>query len=291
MAFLFSVAVAGCGARSRPATTHPSPRVSIAELKTDCDRGRWSACEELATCYLVGSCPGNGPREVDVDRRLAASYVARACDLGHLDGCAGVGALHLSGNGLVRDLRAGFEILVTTCERGSANGCGLLGYAYENGWGTDIDLDKARVAYDKQCAMDATGCQGISEPCSVNVSGCEARDEVRSRPTADYRWWHAGNNRTCPIHGVAMLEDRVPLGYGLGTGFEHSLDEKEGAPFANTYVSAGTCMSPVDRPKAAWVYYCPVCRRRKDALAWHPPNEPLVPTRQRTGSAGTPDDR
>jgi len=88
--------------------------------------------------------------------------------------------------------------------------------------------DKARFAYGKQCAIGSAGCQGVSEPCSVSTFGCQARDEVRSRPTADYRWWLAGTNRTCPIHGVAMLEDRVPLCSGPGSGFEHSLDEKEG---------------------------------------------------------------
>src|SRR6516225_7058600 len=118
------------------------------------------------------------------------------------------------------------------CERGSSAGCRYLGDAYENGWGTDIDLGKARAAYGKQCALDSTRCQGISEPCSVDTSGCEAKEWVRSRPTADYRWWRAGNNRTCPVHDVAMLEDRVPIVHGLGSGFGHSLDEKEGAPFA-----------------------------------------------------------
>ncbi len=285
LAFLFSVAALGCGVRPRPATTGPSPTVSIAELKTDCDRGRWRACEILASCYSVGACFGNGPPQVYVDRRLSVSYVARACDLGHLDACAAIGAIGLTGHGLVR-ARAAFQSIVMSCDRGSSAGCGYLADAYENGWGTDIDLDKARAAYGKECAMDSTGCQGISEPCAVNTSACEARNWVRSRPTADYRWRRAGNSRTCPIHGVAMLEDRVPIVHGLGSGFGQSLDEKEGAPFANTHVPAG-CMTTTDSPKAAWVYYCPECRRRKDALAWHPPNEPSVPTPQPTGSADT----
>lgn len=285
LAFLVSVAALGCGVRSRPATTGPSPTVSIAELKADCDRGRRGACEMLASCYSVGACFGNGPPQVYVDRRLSGSYVARACDLGHLDACAAIGASGLTGHGLVR-ARAAFQITVMSCERGSSAGCGYLADAYENGWATDIDLDKARAAYGKQCAIDSTACQGISEPCAVNTMGCEARDWVRSRPTAEYRWWRAGNNRTCPIHGVAMLEDRVPIVHGLGSQFGQSLDEKEGAPFANAYVPEG-CMTTIDSPRAAWVYYCPECRRRKDALAWHPPNEPSVATPQPTGSADT----
>jgi hypothetical protein len=90
---------------------------------------------------------------------------------------------------------------------------------------------------------------------------------VKSRPTADYRWLHGGKEHTCPVHGVAMLEDRVPIVYGMGSNHDQIVDKTDGAPFANTYVPAG-CM--VDDPKAAWVYYCPECRRRKDALSWHP---------------------
>jgi hypothetical protein len=282
LAVLLSVAVFGCGARSRQAATRPSPTVSIAELKGDCDRGRSGACEMLATCYSVGMCFGNEPPDVYVDRRLSGSYVARACDLGDLDACAGIGALGLTGQGAVR-ARAAFQSVVMSCERGSSAGCRYLGEAYESGWGTDIDLGKARAAYGKQCAMDSTRCQGISEPCSVDTSGCEAKEWVRSRPTADYRWWRAGNNRTCPVHDVAMLEDRVPIVHGLGSGFGHSLDEKEGAPFANTYVAEG-CMTTIDSPKAAWVYYCPECRRRKNALAWHPSPEASAPIRRTGGS-------
>jgi hypothetical protein len=281
--FLMSVAALGCGVRSRPATRGSSPTVSIAELKTDCDRGRSGACEMLATCYSVGACFGNGPPQVYVDRRLSGSYVARACELGHLDACAAVGAVGLTGHGLAR-AQAAFHMIVMICERGSSAGCGHLADAYENGWGTSIDLDKARAAYGKQCAIDSTECQGISEPCSVNTSGCEARERVRSRPTADYRSWRAGTDRSCPIHGVAMLEDRVPIVHGLGSERAQRLDEQEGAPFANTYVPAG-CMSSIESPKAAWVYYCPECRRRKHALAWHPPNEPPILYPQSTGSA------
>jgi len=285
LAFLLGVAVLGCGARSRPAATRPEPSVSIAELKSDCDRGHWGACETLASCYSIGMCFGLGPPDVYVDRRLSVSYFARSCDLGHLDACAGVSAIGLKGHGAVR-ARAAFQSIVVMCERGSSEGCRYLGDAYENGWGTDIDLDKARAAYGKQCAMDSTRCQGINEPCLVDVSGCAARDWVRNRPTADYRWWQAGNDRTCPVHGVAMLEDRVPIAPGLGSGFDHRLDAKEGAPFANTYVPEG-CMTTIDSPKAAWVYYCPECRKRKDALAWHPANEPSPPIPQPTGSADT----
>jgi len=239
----------------------------------------------LAHCYAMGGGFGNGPPDVYVDRRLSGSFVARACDLGDLDACAGIAAIGLTGQGPVR-ARSAFQRLVTSCERGSSAGCRSLGDAYENGWGTDMDLDKARAAYGKQCAMDSTRCQGISEPCLVDTSGCDARDWVKNRPTADYRWWRAGNNRTCPIHGVAMLEDRVPIVHGLGSGFGQSLDEKEGAPFANTYVAEG-CMTTLDSPKAAWVTYCPECRRRKEALAWHPPNELSPPIPQPTGSAVT----
>jgi hypothetical protein len=285
LAFLLSVAALSCGARSRPAATRLSPTLSLAELKKDCDGGRWGACEMLAECYSMGMCFGNGPPDVYVDRRLSASYVARACDLGHLDACVGIGAIGLTGQGLDR-ARAAFQNIVTSCERGSSAGCSYLGDAYENGWGTDVDLDKARAAYGKQCAMDSTRCQGVTEPCSVDTSGCFARDWVRSRPTADYRWWRAGKDRTCPIHGLAMLEDRVPIVHGLGSGSGHGLDEKEGAPFANTYVAEG-CVTTIDSPKAAWVYYCPECRRRKEALAWHPRSEPSVPSPQPTGSADT----
>jgi hypothetical protein len=278
-AFLLGVAVlssaAGSCMRSRPSPTHPSARQSIGALKLDCDRGGWPACEMLATCYSVGDCFGNGPPEVYVDRRLSVSYVARACDLGHLDACAWMGAIHLTGHGLVRDLRAAFEIFETTCERGSSVGCEELGNAYENGWGTEIDLDKARAAYGKQCVMDGTACQGIKEPCSINTLGCEARDEVRMRPAADYRWL-TGHTRTCPLHGIPLKEDRVPIVHGMGSSFERGVDEDEGAPLANTYIPEG-CMSTVGEPKAGLVYYCPECRRRLDALAWHPPSEPSAP--------------
>jgi len=283
IAFLLTTALLACGPRSRPVATRPSPRVSVADLKRDCDRGGWGACEMLASCYSIGACFGNGPPDVFVDRRLSWSYVARACELGHLDACAEISAIGLTGQGPVR-ARAAFQSVVTSCERGSSAGCRYLGDAYENGWGTEIDLDEARAAYGKECAMDSTGCQGISAPCSVDTWGCEARDWVRSRPTADYRWWRAGNNRTCPIHGAAMLEDRVPIVHGLGSEFEQSLDEKEGAPFANTYVPEG-CMTTLDSPKAARVYYCPECRRRKEALAWHPPNESSLTTPQRKEAA------
>ena len=57
LAFLLSLAAFGCGVRSRPAATRPSPTVSIAELKGDCDHGRWGACEMLASDPSVARIP------------------------------------------------------------------------------------------------------------------------------------------------------------------------------------------------------------------------------------------
>jgi hypothetical protein len=144
-AFFCAVAILGCAARPRPAITRPSPSMSIAELKTGCDRGNWAACEMLSTCYAIGSCFGNEPPVVYVDRRLSSSYVARACDLGHLDACAELNRIHFTGPEMALDWRPAFQTALSTCERGSSAGCRLLGDAYENGWGTDIDLEKAKA--------------------------------------------------------------------------------------------------------------------------------------------------
>ena len=82
------------------------------------------------------------------------------------------------------------------------------------------------------------------------ASGCSASPDQRP---------------TCEIHGLALLDDEVPVLYGFLAA--RACDSDPRTPHVNDYVWGGCRYYPGSPPQMAPIRYCPACRR---AIAHRP---------------------
>lgn len=66
----------------------------------------------------------------------------------------------------------------------------------------------------------------------------------------------------CPVHHTRLREGVVPIRYGKGEEDEAIQDERDGTPYAMTYVAGGCGMDKGD-PQWARVFFCERCRADK----------------------------
>ena len=66
----------------------------------------------------------------------------------------------------------------------------------------------------------------------------------------------------CPLHHTRLREGVVPIRYGKGEEDEAIQDERDGTPYAMTYVAGGCGMDKGD-PQWARVFFCERCRADK----------------------------
>ena len=94
--------------------------------------------------------------------------------------------------------------------------------------------------------------------------GCAARDAAPSEE--ELTRTPLGDAAPCAVHGTPQRLDRVPSVYGrlLIPPREYAEAEKRLFPNANTYVWGGCCTYP-GIPQIQTVYYCPDCRRAREA--------------------------
>jgi len=64
------------------------------------------------------------------------------------------------------------------------------------------------------------------------------------------------------VHGVARIQETVPIAYGLLMNDDPAFGEAEEKLFPNAwhYISGGCCFMS-DSPKNETIRYCPECRR------------------------------
>lgn len=87
------------------------------------------------------------------NRRLVIPFFERSCDAGHQESCAKLG-YHLAGEWYPIDPKRAFKLLEEACAENSSIGCGYLGLAYQNGWGTKPDDEKMDTSLAKACKLD-----------------------------------------------------------------------------------------------------------------------------------------
>lgn len=112
-----------------------------------------TACAEgdLQGCYLVGRVLERSDTGMVPDLPGAVAHYKRACDGGNMNGCSGLGFLHIRGAGVAKDSARGFDLARRACDAGSMPGCNILGFAYERGEGANVDLLRAAGLFLKAC--------------------------------------------------------------------------------------------------------------------------------------------
>lgn len=118
----------------------PDAKRAIEFGKKACDSGHAASCATLAMAYYSG----NG---VPLDQAKAVQMWKDACGRGEEDGCfmfATIGIADNSGRAL--------PLLEKSCDRGYGRSCGEVGARYKEGFGTLVDLARAKEAFDKACS-------------------------------------------------------------------------------------------------------------------------------------------
>lgn len=98
-----------------------------------------------ASCFELGKAFENGEGETQ-DFAIATNLYEKACYRGHAEACA-YASFRIRPDKPDRSYLLADE----SCKQGDARGCGYLGYNYENGVGTTINLYSARDYYNLGC--------------------------------------------------------------------------------------------------------------------------------------------
>lgn len=114
-----------------------------------CQAGSADWCGRLGVHYYQGE-------GIDKNLNLAEKYLQQSCDAGHNKWCGWLGELSYG----KKDYFKTFESYSKACNAGDAVGCRSIGYLYENGQGSRLDIAKAADFYGKACDMkDQAGCE------------------------------------------------------------------------------------------------------------------------------------
>jgi hypothetical protein len=98
----------------------------------------------------LGSRPGCDGL-VAFERKEGPGVFLSSCDKGDAASCLILGSLYLQGQGVPRDSAAAFDLFQKSCANGMARGCGILGNSYLAGIGTSVNPQMAIVNFDKGC--------------------------------------------------------------------------------------------------------------------------------------------
>jgi TPR repeat protein/serine/threonine protein kinase len=110
------------------------------------------------SCHLLGMRFGDG-EGVPLDRGLADQVWETGCEAGDVHACADVGRRRLR-----RGEAGARERLARACDAGFVDGCAGLAQAFEEGRDGDPDLLEGTRLYRRACeAQDADGCAGLAQ--------------------------------------------------------------------------------------------------------------------------------
>jgi TPR repeat protein len=170
----------------------------LAVLRRACDHGATAACNNLGMLFRDGS--DGAPR--DIDRaitlfRAACPKAAIACD--------NLGALLIE-----KDERGATAAFQVGCDSSAMNEaqagcCFKLGLSHENGWGTPVDIERARFLYNLSCA------RSVREGCyHLGLLELKGGKDGALRAAIPFR-------KACDA-GVAPACNNLGLMYDLGNG-------------------------------------------------------------------------
>lgn len=165
--------------------------VQFADIEQACESGSTAACGDLGEAYETGmgtpqnrpiasilyteACDGGDAASCyrlgelalafEQESAKAAAFPAyqRACDLGSLDGCAGLARAYRRGLGVAEDQALADGLARETCERGGAEACRDYAYAIE---GSDPEGlragEVAELLYRACLGGEARGCSELA---------------------------------------------------------------------------------------------------------------------------------
>ena len=123
------------------------------------------ACDggEMEGCAILGALyySGNG---VAQDYAEAKSLYQKGCNGGVMEGCSGLGVLYDHGQGVTEDNALSRSFFQKACNGGDMSSCRIVGYFYYIGHGVIQDYDQARSLYRKACdggEMEACDALGV----------------------------------------------------------------------------------------------------------------------------------
>jgi TPR repeat protein len=120
-------------------------------------RERMSASESVWSGLLY-----ERGKVVPRDDGRAVHYSGRACDAGHLAGCATRGCMIAEGLGVPKDEARAATICAEACEAGGSIACSNLGVLYAHGRGVPKDQARAVELYGRACDFGSpAGCPMI----------------------------------------------------------------------------------------------------------------------------------
>ena len=150
----------------------PKDRARAATLYQRGCAGTSCQPSNLGGCLNVGRAYRDGIG-VEKDAARAASIFHEACnrkpdaadihsDTNSSRACSLLGALHLAGDGVPKDLTRGRELSELGCERGDSFGCFNAAAVFTSGAGVEADAAKAASFLDRACqGGDAEGCRDL----------------------------------------------------------------------------------------------------------------------------------
>ena len=95
------------------------------------------------------------------ENNTGVTKLQKACNEGNALGCANLGAMYVTGEGIKQDYFKAVKLFQKACNGGNALGCFGLGNMYEFGLGVKQDYTKAKLFYGKGCDMGfQDGCDG-----------------------------------------------------------------------------------------------------------------------------------
>ncbi|NDJ27992.1 hypothetical protein DMB95_07635 [Campylobacter sp. MIT 12-8780] len=110
-------------------------------------------------CWVVAAAFGSNN-----EYHKAASFSQKACDLGNGGGCAVLGTLYETGEGVRQSFEKSASFFQKACDLGEGIGCFNLGIFYYNGRGVKKNKAKAKEYYGKACDLRLQqGCNNYKE--------------------------------------------------------------------------------------------------------------------------------
>jgi uncharacterized protein len=89
-----------------------------------------------------------------MDVARAGDLYKRACELGAVRACSGLGFLMERGLGVPMDRKRALELYEQACNKKDPTGCNNLAVAFHNGDGRAVDLERAQELYTTSCEQD-----------------------------------------------------------------------------------------------------------------------------------------
>ena len=174
-ATLAGTAIISAALIATPAATRTTTFVEdAAELARACE------ANDMDACYRRGIMSDGSTPDIAQDSSLQVYYFSKACDADHGEACGWLARRWFRGVEGKKDYPLSRRLHVKACNLDVASSCGLFGRLAAWGLGGPVDYDQAKLAFDLQCILDDTNCDG-------DTIIAEARTRANAKAQASVR--------------------------------------------------------------------------------------------------------